>query len=634
MHVRTIGIALVLSALAASSWAAPPKAAQKPASADARIAAIASIRSATSASFSPDGQRVAYISNVSGSPQVWIAPAAGGAPVQVTRLSDPVQSVTWSPSGEWLAYDVAPGGGFNVQVYVVHPDGSGTKQLTAGGGINNRLDGWSHDGRWLAYETNRENNARFDAFLVNPQTGEIRQVGRQESLTTVTDISRDGRRAVVSRLASRGDNNLFLTDLATRAETPLTPHKPTAEFFGGDLSPDGRRIYLLSNAGTDRVTFGAIDLDAQGRPGPIRTLAARADAEADAEAVDDQGRRAAVVWNVAGRAELSILDLASGRVVAMPKLPGDIVGGLSFSHDGKTLALTLAGAAQPTDIWLLDVATGKARQLTHSPHDGIELASLARPTLVTYAAHDGVPLSGWLYRPKGAKGPGPVVFIYHGGPEGQSRPQLSGDVQALVAKGISVFQPNVRGSTGYGKAFMNLDNGPLRVNGVRDIKASTDALVAKGIADPRRLGIMGGSYGGYMTMAGITEYPDMFAAAADLYGVVNFDTFFKHTQPWMAAISTVEYGDPATQAEMLKALSPINKLDKIKTPLIVLHGANDTNVPVIEAEQIVETLKARGVAVQYVLFPDEGHGWRRLPNRIRSTTTISDFFAEKLKAGG
>ena len=212
-------------------------------------------------------------------------------------------------------------------------------------------------------------------------------------------------------------------------------------------------------------------------------------------------------------------------------------------------------------------------------------------------------------------------------------PTLSTDVQALVARGISVFLPNVRGSTGFGKRFLNLDNGALRVNGVKDIKATTDALVARGVADPKRLGIMGGSYGGYMVMAGVTEYPDMFAAAADLYGVVNFETFFQHTQPWMAAISTVEYGDPATQADMLKALSPIHKLDRIKTPLIVLHGANDTNVPVIEAEQIVSQLKARGVPVEYVLFPDEGHGWRRLPNRIRSTVTLTDFFDRRLNAG-
>jgi dipeptidyl aminopeptidase/acylaminoacyl peptidase len=223
-----------------------------------------------------------------------------------------------------------------------------------------------------------------------------------------------------------------------------------------------------------------------------------------------------------------------------------------------------------------------------------------------------------------------VVFLYHGGPEGESRPALSGDIQALVAAGASVFAPNVRGSTGFGKKFVNLDNGPLRVNAVRDIEDTTNALVKLGYADPRRLGIMGGSYGGYMVMAGVTEYPDMFAAGADLYGVVNFETFFAHTQPWMAAISTVEYGDPVTQKHLLRALSPINRLDRVKTPLIVLHGANDTNVPVVEAEQVVASLKARGVPVQYVRFPDEGHGWRKLANRVTSTEAIVNFFGKHL----
>jgi dipeptidyl aminopeptidase/acylaminoacyl peptidase len=223
------------------------------------------------------------------------------------------------------------------------------------------------------------------------------------------------------------------------------------------------------------------------------------------------------------------------------------------------------------------------------------------------------------------------VFNYHGGPEGQARPTMSPDAQALVANGIAVFAPNVRGSSGFGKAFMAMDDGAKRVDGVRDIKATTDALIAQGIADPRRLGIMGGSYGGYMVMAGMTEYPDMFAAGANLFGVVNFETFFRESEPWMAAISTTEYGDPSTQRDMLRALSPIHKLDRIKAPLFVLHGANDTNVPVVEAEQIVSAMKARGVPVRYTLFPDEGHGWRKTPNRVRSTTEIVGFFVEHLK---
>lgn len=605
----------------------------QPASGD-RVAAIASIRAASAPTFSPDGTRVAYISNVSGSPQIWVIPVGGGAPVQVTRLPDPVQSVVWSPKADWIAYEVAPGGGLNVQVYVARPDGSGAKMVTAGGDVNNRLYGWSRDGRWLGIGTNRFNPTEMDAFLVDPASDKSRPVGSGKGLDTITDVSPDGRFALISRLASRGDNNLVLVNLDSGAETLLTPHKPPASFGWGEFSADGRRVFVMSDVATDLTSFGTIELDAAGKPGPFKVLVKRSDAEADGAALSDDGARAALRWNAAGRSEIALLDTATGKASAGPKLPGDVIGDPAFSKDGRKLALTLISAAAPTDIWVTDVASGKATQLTRSPHDGVDLASLVRPTLITYKAEDGLPLSGWLYRPPGAKGPGPLVFIYHGGPEGQSRPTLSTDVQALAARGISVFLPNVRGSTGFGKRFLNLDNGPLRVNGVKDIKASTDALVAMGVADPKRLGIMGGSYGGYMVMAGITEYPDMFAAAADLFGVVNFETFFAHTQPWMAAISTVEYGDPATQADMLKSLSPIHKLDRIKTPLIVLHGANDTNVPVVEAEQIVQQLKARGVPVEYVLFPDEGHGWRRLSNRIKSTVTLADFFERRLKGAG
>ena len=247
-----------------------------------------------------------------------------------------------------------------------------------------------------------------------------------------------------------------------------------------------------------------------------------------------------------------------------------------------------------------------------------------------FKAHDGEPLSGWLYRPRGAKGPGPVVLSFHGGPEGQEAPSFRADYQALVAQGIAVFAPNVRGSSGFGKRFVNLDNGALRVNAVKDIVSCVDAVVKAGVADPKRLGIMGGSYGGYMTMAGLVDYPDTFAAGVNLFGVVNFKTFFKHTEGWMAAVSKVEYGDPDTEGDMLDRLSPLTRIDRVKAPTLVLHGANDTNVPVIEAEQVVASLKKRGVPVEYVLFPDEGHGFQKLPNRIRSNVETVKWFVKWL----
>ena len=617
------------TALAAPFQDAPPASRTAPDVART-VEAIARIRSAASPSFSPDGKRIAFISNASGIPQVWVMDTGGGDPRQVTNLQDPVQSVHWSPKGDLLAYDVAPGGGLNVQVYVMKPDGSGVRRLTAGGQDNNRLAGWTRDGKYVLAASNAKFPAGFDALLIDPGSSAATPVVEGQGLNGILDVSMDGRFAVVTRVVGRGDNNLYLVDLKSRAQTLLTPHEGTGSFGWGEFSPDGRRIYVRSNGGRDMLAFGVIELHRSGKPGPIRIVAERPSAEAEGSILSQDGRRAALLWNVAGRTEIDWLDTATGKVTGGPKLPFDIVGGSDFSADGRWLALSGTAANRPTDIFLVDTNDNKVAQRTRSDHSGVDLETLVRPQLVTYKALDGLPLSGWLYRPANFVAPGPVVFDYHGGPEGQARPGMNPTVQALVARGLAVFSPNVRGSSGFGKRFMSLDNGAKRTEGVRDIKATTDHLVAAGIADPKRLGIMGGSYGGYMVMAGVTEFPDMFAAGANLFGIVNFDSFFKNTQPWMAAVSTTEYGDPATEADMLKSLSPIHKLDRIKTPLIVLHGANDTNVPLIEAEQIVADLKRRNIPVEYVLFPDEGHGWRKMPNRVRSTTAIVRFFEERL----
>jgi dipeptidyl aminopeptidase/acylaminoacyl peptidase len=361
----------------------------------------------------------------------------------------------------------------------------------------------------------------------------------------------------------------------------------------------------------------------------MRTIRGRTDAELEAAELSDDGCTIALIWNKGGRSELAWFDTTTGTERAGPKLPVDILSGPSFAPDGASVVMTGAGAAAPANLYRVSVAGNDVNRLTNSAHDGVDLAAFATPRLLEWQARDGVTLSGWLYTPKGVSGPQPMVFIYHGGPEGQSRPSISSDIQALVASGISVLTPNVRGSSGAGKTFMELDNGPLRVNGVTDIADTSTHMIKAGLADATRLGIMGGSYGGYLVMAGVTEFPKMFAAGVNLFGVVNFDSFFKYTQPWMAAISTVEYGDPVKDKAMLMRLSPLTNIDKVTTPLLVLHGANDTNVPVIEAEQIVSSLKARGVPVGYILFPDEGHGWRKLPNRVKSTTAIVDFFQEK-----
>ena len=601
----------------------------------ALVSRMARIGSCAGPSFAPDGKRLAVVCNLSGLPQVWVVSTAGGWPTQVTALDDQVSGVEWSPKEpDVLAFSLAPGGGLNEQVYVVRPDGLALQRITEGGKINNQLAGWTHDGRFLRLGSNRANPGSLDSYLFDVPLARLRLVAVNSGVGALTDVSRDDRWGLVNRVKSRGDGNIYLVKLKARGEILLTPHDPPGTFGGGTFSPDGQTVYLTSNKDRDRVAFARVRIDAAGTPGPIEVIAGRDDAELDNYEVADDGKTAALVWNVAGRSELAFLDLATGQETPGPKLPGDLVGGLDFSNDGTQLAMIVSGSTRPTDVWVLDRATNEIRQVTFSPHAGVALEDLVAPELMHLKAPDGTPISGWLYRARAKEqAPGPVVLSFHGGPEGQERPNFNSTYQALLARGISVFAPNVRGSSGFGKAFVNLDNGPLRVGAVRDIKVCIDYLVQEKIADPKRIGIMGGSYGGYMTMAGLAEYPDLFAAGANLFGVVNFETFFSHTEPWMAAISTIEYGDPATQKEMLRDLSPIHKVDRVKAPTLVLHGANDTNVPVVEAEQVVDSLKKRGIPVEYVLFPDEGHGFRKTPNRVRSTVAIVDWFDRYLNPG-
>jgi dipeptidyl aminopeptidase/acylaminoacyl peptidase len=581
------------------------------------------------ATFSPDSKTLAFVCDMSGVPQVWTVGVDGGWPNLVTTLNDPVASVEWSPTSDVLAIQVAPGGGMNTQIYTVKPDGTGLKRYTPGGKDNNWLSRWTHDGRAIAMSSNVRSGANMDSYLLDVPGGEMKLVAENPGVGTIEDVSHDGHFALLSRLRNRGSNDVYLVDLNSKKETLLTPHEGPGQ-FAGLFGRDNHTVYLATNKDRDLVAFGKVIIGANGEAGPIKVIAGRDDAELESFRINDQGTTAALLWNNAGHNELAFVDLATEKTTPGPQLPAELAGGLEFSRDGKLLAMTVSGSAAPADVWVMDVATKHMHQVTHSPHAGVKLDELVRPMLVRFNSFDGLPLSGWLYLPKNYSAPGPVVLSFHGGPEGEEVPSFRSDYQALLSQGIAVLAPNVRGSSGFGKKFVNLDNGPLRVNGVKDIKSCVDYLVQNKIGDPKRLGIMGGSYGGYMVMAGLTEFPDTFAAGADLFGVVNFETFFQHTEPWMAAISTVEYGDPKTQADMLRSLSPIHKVDRVKAATIVLHGANDTNVPVVEAEQVVNNLKQRGVPVQYVLFPDEGHGWRKVPNRIRSTVEITKWFSQYL----
>lgn len=614
------GLALVPVFVQAESIAAP--------SIEARVKAMAEIPSTFSPSYSRDGKRIAFLSNRSGTPQVWMVDAAGGEPKQITQGTDPVGSVEWSLVEDRIAYDVARGGGFNAQVFYSKPDGSDAKLITSGGKEDNFSGSFAPDGRYWFRSAQRDPQSP-DSWIYDPKTGKSAMAIEYHGFGGIVDIERPANRALISRLVTRGNTNLYLHDLHTNKEILLTPHEGPA-LASGELAPDGSAVYIVHNLGRDRQVVSRIPIDAAGKPGAMTLFAERNDAEADDFAISDDGRRAVVVWNVGGRSELELVSLPDGKRMPFAQPPGEVVSVSDFSPDGSRVALNVTGAAQPPGAWQYEFASQRYTQIAPFTTPGVDLSTLVRPELRKYQAQDGLWLTGWLYLPNGFKQPGPVVLSFHGGPEGQERPTFRADYQAILAQGIAVFAPNIRGSYGFGKKFLALDDREKRFDANRDVYDSAQYLIQSGVGARGKLGIVGGSYGGYVVMMAVTEYPDTFAAGADLFGIVNFETFFAQSTPWMGAISSGEYGDPKTQADLLKRLSPIHKLDRVQAAMLVMHGANDTNVPVVEARQVVDTLKKNGRDVEFLLFPDEGHGWRKIPNRVKSTTTLADFFRRHL----
>lgn len=595
------------------------------------VTAMAKVGANVSPSFSPDGKRIVFISSLSGTHQAWILESQGGWPDQITSLDGGIGNTQWSPDGQWIAFHFLPPGGGGQQVYLIHPDGTGLRRLTDGGKETNFHDGWSPDSRYLMIASNRRDGKSIDAFVYDMQRNELRLVSATPALDELVRISPDHRHALLYREENRGDNNFFLVDLETGEERLLTPHTSSGSVQFGYFSPDGNTIYMSSDQGRELPVLTRIKLDAQGRPGAPEVIAARDGVPLEQFAAAADGKTAAISWNVAGRSELHLFDLETLKEGPTIDLPNDIVGNLRFSSDTDKLVVIAFGSLAPPNIWMINPRSGKLRQLTFSSHPGVDLGKLVRPELVTFESFDRLPISGWLYRPRGAQGPRPMVVILHGGPESQERPTFLGTYQELAQHGIMVFALNVRGSTGFGRRFTQLDNGALRANAVKDVKAGVDELVKRGLADPAHVGVLGFSSGGFLALSAIEQYPQSFSAGGLLWSLVDLEGFFQKTEPWMASISKAEYGDPDKDAEMLRSLSPLRKIDTVNKPLLVVHGALDTNVPVEQADQVVESLRKRQVPVQYLRFPDERHGVGELANRIQYSVAVVKWFNTYLK---
>ncbi|HEX8493997.1 MAG TPA: S9 family peptidase [Pyrinomonadaceae bacterium] len=593
------------------------------------------IRVSGSPTLSPTADRIAFLTNITGTPQVWMVNAQGGWPEQLTFYSDSVSFVRWSPDGRGLVFAKARGGDENAQLFWLSPDGAEIKALTNDPKIRHNFGGWSHDGKKISYASNKRHKDYFDIYVMDVATGREELVYQQDGSNSAVAWSFDDRWLVVSHDNEQlsQDNDLYLVNLQTKQATHLTPHEGSAEFDDVYFTRDGKSILLGTNDKREFYSLARLNL-------ADKRIEILDDTQWDlaSTAISDDGRMFAYNINRDGYSELYVRTLdADGKLGPKSetfKLPGKgLVGVMNFSKDNSKLVFTFNSPRYNSDVWLYDLKSRSFNQVTRSSRAGIPQASFVEPELIRYKTYDGREVPAWYYRPQnGAAGAKlPVIVYVHGGPEGQEQPGFSAVFQYFLANGYAIFAPNVRGSTGYGKTYAHLDDVRKREDSVKDLAAAVEWLKTEGGADARRIAVMGGSYGGYMTLAAITLYPDLWAAAVDTVGIANFESFLKNTSGYRRKLREVEYGSLERDLDFLKSISPLYKVNQIKAPLMVIHGKNDPRVPYTEAEQIVKALRERNAPVEYKLFDDEGHGIAKLSNRLIVYPLVADFLDRYMK---
>lgn len=639
----------------------------------------------------PDGAQAAFICDRGGSPQLWAGPVDGEEVRLLDATPDPVTEVSWSPDGRWIAYTTAPGGGEHTRVLCVRPDGTGRRILAGADPATSAYLGcWAHDGTAVAvtlsapaargHGPRRPDLAWRDAgaalpgaatddggpgtaargtsavalaprvaraggglssYLVDPEglmSPVLLATETNAATLRVCDLSPDGSLALLRR-GPRGCREAVLRrldDATTLSTLPVADGDP----WIGRFSPDGRTLWLRSDADREYAALFALALDADGVPCGRTVVAEREGSGLELLSLGHDGRTAVLTWNVQGASELELVETFPGRPVpditgparSVP-LPHEVVTRIVPAGAGRLL-LALSGSRRRPGVWWAHEGVS----LLRTPWSARDEDTVppgrppVRPVPLRPVARDGLLLGGWYHRAPGRapSEPAPCVLYLHGGPEEQERPVFNPLYHELIGRGLDVFAPDVRGSGGHGRSFVDADLGAGRFAALDDVADCAAHLVGAGLADPTRLAVMGHSYGGYLTFASLVWHPDLFRTGVAVCGMSDLLTFFAGTEPWIAESAAYKYGNPESDQALLRALSPMNRVDALHVPVLAVHGEHDTNVPPAESEQFVRAARERGIPAELLVLRDEGHEFRRADNRRLFRRAAADWMERHL----
>jgi dipeptidyl aminopeptidase/acylaminoacyl peptidase len=591
-----------------------------------------SMKSAYSPEFLPDDRTVAYLSDVTGVPQVWTIGLGGkAAPQQVTLEDERVGFLSCAAKSERIVFGTDRGGSERFQLHILEEGGDVMTKLTDEPDVIHNWGDWSPDETMIAFSSNARSPAFFDIYIQRLADRSIEMVHRYDGNAYPVAWSPDGSEILFEVTNTPFDHDLFLIDLDDKNVERLTPHVGDAAFYSPVFDETGKAIYCVTDRDREFAAVAKIDVASReveyvyAEDWDIEGLSATRDRRKLAFTVNEDGASRLMVWDLAKD---------SPDEVAAPK---GLVGGLDWSNDGSKLACSLSSSSSNSDIWILDLdgsgqPRGRVSRLTTSSTCGIPESSFVEPQLVKTRSFDELEVPSYLYVPRTGAAQFPLIVYLHGGPESQFRPGFSPLIQFFLKLGFGVLATNFRGSTGYGRRYTHLDDVRGRMDTVKDAEVALRHVLDRYPIDRRRVAAWGGSYGGFMVLASLYSSPGLWRAGVDIVGISNFVTFLKNTGPWRRNLRIAEYGDPEKDKEFLESISPNRNAHLIESPLFIIHGTNDPRVPVGEAEQIAETLKNLGREAHLMKFDDEGHGLVKLKNRITGYTAAVEFLMRHLSA--
>ncbi len=592
-------------------------------------------RSLYGAAWSPDGEQISFTTNMTGRPNLWKVSAAGGWPIQLVQSDERQTQGTWSPDGQWIVFQQDVGGNELWDIFAVPSDGGAVISLTSTPDIREESPRWSPDGKSIALNYKPKEGTVYDLALLDWATHKVSKLTHEASPNHSWNSvawSPDGRTLYANRVeVSFTDADVYAVDVASGKTTNLTAHQGKVLNFASSLSPDGKTLLITSNSKAGYQNVALLDIS-------TRKVTWVTDTKWEASSADfsPTGRSFTYTLNADGLIDTYLVDAASLRAERIPLGAGrntPAADADSFSPSGDRLLLSHESSVQPGDFWIYDVASRHTQQLTRSAVASLSAAPMPESQIVHYKSFDGKTISALMWVPFNLKrdGSNPALVLPHGGPTGQVQDYWSPRVAALVSRGYICIAPNVRGSTGYGIDFQRANYQDLGGGDLQDEVYAAKFLQATGFVAARKIGITGGSYGGFMTLMAIGRTPDVWAAGVELFGIINWMTMLQHEDPELQQYEKSLLGDPVKDRKAYDAASPITYIHKATAPLLVLQGDNDPRVPKEEAMQVVELLKRDGKTVDAHYYANEGHGFAKRENQIDAIRRTVDWFDRYLK---